>query len=243
MVVKMKCPRCNDEVPPGETECPSCGTDCAYVERVLSRKDAEEQEAKKKEKPDDAKKIDRAEKYPRVYITSENTANFSCPNCNKYRSLDVSKYKDIQKSVRLKYKCQCGHSYSVILERREGGRRKETDLFGTYNYILSGKGARKGRISVKDVSLTGVKFELSLADVKIKQHSLSSGSGSSVETKGSADFDFKVGDKILTEFRLDNKKRSQVKKEAIIKWVNGPRVGAEFTSKKPDSSLGFYMFD
>jgi len=240
----MKCPKCNFDLPPGETECPSCGTDCAYAERIRAQKEAKEQVTKKKKTTDDAKTDENTNKSPKIYITSENTANFNCPECTKSRILDVSKYKNIKKTVRLKYKCQCGHSYSVILERRRL-RRKNTDLFGSYRCFLLGDEVDKGRLSVKDVSVGGMRLKLSLIDSKIKQQALSSESEEKVfvDTKALPDYKLSVGDTIFVEARLDDKKRSLVKQKMIIRWISGPYIGAQFASKGAGQALGFYLWD
>jgi len=85
---------------------------------MRAQKDDKEPVTGKKKPADDVKAASNDKKYPRVYITPEGTANLSCPKCNKDKTLDVSKFKNTQTSVRLRYKCQCGHSYPFILERR-----------------------------------------------------------------------------------------------------------------------------
>jgi len=184
---------------------------------------------------------DNDKKFPRVYISSDNTADFICPVCDKHKTLDVSKYKNIRRSVLLKYKCQCGHSFSVFLERRQGGHRKETDLFGTYKCFFWGQGARTGRMVVIDVSLSGMRFKLRQTDSNIIQHSPSTGTEEFVGTKGPTDADLNVDDTVWAEFHLDDRKKSLIKQETMIRWINDPYVGVEFTSKNSDSVLGFYM--
>ena len=143
---------------------------------------------------------------PRVFVSSEDTAEFSCPHCNRFRTMDVSKYKKIEKAVRLKYKCNhCGHSYSVILERRQGGRRKETELFGDYMCIRSGKSVHEGRVVVKDVSVTAIRFQLSNVDADLII---------TMEKKGSIDSPLRVGDDVITEFRLNDPKKTIIKHKA-----------------------------
>ncbi|MFC1887041.1 hypothetical protein ACFLZM_08305 [Thermodesulfobacteriota bacterium] len=184
-----------------------------------------------------------SEKIPRVFLTDEDTANFSCPKCNAYRELNVSKYKKIEKSVRLKYKCQCGHSYSVILERRQGGLRKDTELFGEYTYIRSGQAVFKRSLIVKDVSKSGIRFQMYQPNVNVIQHGLSSGTDVSVDQETSKDITLQVGDQVLIEFRLNDTKKSMIKENGVVRWISGSLVGAQFTDKNPDPALGFYMWN
>ena len=241
----MNCPKCNNEVPAGEVECPFCGIDIDYVERVQGRLNAPDQPPSppRTASPQKKKKETNGTKIPRVFLAEEDTANFSCPMCNKYRVMDVSKYKKIQKAVRLKYKCQCGHSYSVILERRQGGLRKEAELFGEYACIRSGQAVIKGRLIVKDVSISGVRFQIHQTNVNVIQHGLSSATDVKIEQKSEKDATLQVGDKVITEFRLNDSKRSLIKQEAVVRWISGAYVGAQFTAKKPPSALGFYMWN
>jgi len=55
-----------------------------------------------------------------------------------------------------------------------------------------------------------------------------------------------LGDKIIVEFHLDDKNRSLIKKECIIKKDFGFEFGIEFISVHPsdpsDRAIGFYMF-
>ena len=54
----------------------------------------------------------------KIFITSNLMATFTCPECNESKRKDMSKFIKHETQVRLKYKCDCQHSFSVILERR-----------------------------------------------------------------------------------------------------------------------------
>lgn len=60
----------------------------------------------------------------KVFVTSNLTARFFCPECGKSKQKDVSKFMGPEAQVKLKYKCDCRHSFSVILERRRSIRKK-----------------------------------------------------------------------------------------------------------------------
>ena len=158
----------------------------------------------------------------KVFVTESNMAVFECPQCNKGKSVDVSRFKDVRRAVRLKVKCPCGHIYRVVLERRRHFR-KDVNFPGTYTHVLSDYREEKGGITVKDLSRSGVKVRLNVE-------------------KG-----FKIGDILLVEFQLDDKQRSLIKKNAVIKKISDSYLGLEFnsidSSDPSDKAIGFYMFD
>jgi len=152
----------------------------------------------------------------KVFMNEENKATFVCPECERAKTVDVSKYKDIKRAVRVKAKCKCGNQYSVLLERRKY-YRKETKLPG---YVY-GESDNKGPMTVKDLSRFGIKFEL-----------------------GSKRFLF-VGDKVVVEFELDDGHKTLIKKEVKIVSLSGNLIGAEFCNMGnvdlADRRLGFYL--
>lgn len=174
----------------------------------------------------------------KVSISSTNTAVFECPECNKAKSVDVSKYKNINKVIKVKAKCVCGYSYTAILDKRSYYRKK-TNLYGVYSNLASGKKGQKGQMTVIDLSRSGLKL-------KIRQH----------DTKGlteeEAAFDpnnqkpvpdLDVDDKLLVEFHLDDGQKSLIRKEVAIVWINIPYIGVKFCHEDLyDASLGFYLF-
>jgi hypothetical protein len=162
----------------------------------------------------------------KVFVNENNIAVFICPECKKSRNVDVSKYKNLCKASKIKCNCPCGHSYNAILEKRKH-YRKQTNLPGIYVNIVSSIGTNfleevgRGTLRVTDISRTGIQFTLNI------QH------------------DFSINDKILVEFRLDDKQKTLIKKEVIIKNINGLKIGAEFLSIDPsdpsDKAIGFYL--
>ena len=113
----------------------------------------------------------------KVFISDNDTAAITCPECRKATLTDVSQYVGIDRAARIKITCKCGHTYSVLLERRKF-YRKETNLPGIY-IISSGHKSRP--MKVKNISLVGLKFE--------------------VETPP----DFGIDDSMTIEFSLDER--------------------------------------
>ena len=110
--------------------------------------------------------------------------------------------------------------YDVLLERRKR-RRKKVDLSGSYTCIVSGEQSAKGSITIQDITRAGLSFKLD----------------------ESANQKFNMGDTLFLEFHLDDKSKSLIKKEAVIRNIRGPYIGVEFSSVDLyDRALGRYMF-
>jgi hypothetical protein len=149
----------------------------------------------------------------KVLINEQNMSTFICPKCNKAKTANVSKFKDIEKAVRIKHNCSCGHSYSVILERRKHNR-KQLNLVGAYTSL---KDNNRGSMTVVSLSRIGLGFE------------------PSIEHK------FDMGEKILLEFRLDDKQQSLIKRESVVRSIKGKLVGVEFSRHDHHDQLGPYI--
>jgi len=157
----------------------------------------------------------------KVFISSDNTITFKCPKCNQPRTVDMSNFKNLEKAERVKVKCACGNTYYALIEKRKQFRKK-TNFPGTFTHIVSGIPKDKGTLLVTNVSRTGLKIKLN------------------------SKREFFVGDNIIVEFHLDDRNRSLIKKECVIKKILGLEFGIEFISVHPsdpnDRAIGFYMF-
>jgi len=157
----------------------------------------------------------------KVFITDQDKATIICPECNLSTTTDASQYKKINKEVRLKINCTCGHSYSIFLERRKQFRR-ETNLPGKYILRSSSRTEKKGILTVRNISRSGLKLEIKIMP------------------------SIKIGSSISVEFNLDDKNETLIKKDVIVKMIIEPVLGTEFSSFDPsdpgDKALGFYLF-
>ena len=154
----------------------------------------------------------------KVYITSKQMATFSCPQCTRTKTVDVSQYATLDKMVKVNVKCPCGHAYKAILEKRKQ-YRKETSLPGTYVHFIDGQPQNRGLMTIEDISTSGVKIKLN-----VKQN-------------------FAIGDQIKVEFHLDDAQRTLIKKTVIIRNQREQFIGAEFAPfETVDKALGFYLF-
>ncbi len=147
----------------------------------------------------------------KAFITKRGKANFSCPECNKTRQMNVSQFKDIEKEVKLKCKCSCGHTFSVILERRQY-IRKAVNLNGE---LIVKK--LKLPVRVVDVSRMGLK----------------------IQTRN--DLNLEIDSKVIVNFVLDDVGQSRISKELIVKSNNATSIGLEFLSPDHYDKFGNYI--
>ena len=153
----------------------------------------------------------------KVLVNVENIAVFECPKCGTTRTVNMSDKKHLGESIKTRCTCKkCDHTFvvDVILERRKY-YRKETDIAGEYS---TADNAIKGLMKVHNVSLSGIRFKVN-------------------ESK-----EIKEGQKINVTFILDDSHRSEIKKEIIIKNVDGLFINAEFVSVDQYDKLASYLF-
>ena len=153
----------------------------------------------------------------KVYITSQQMATFVCPICSRSKTINVSKYTNLDKLINVNVKCPCGHAYTAILEKRKQYRKK-TNLSGTYIHMVDGRPMNRGVMTVEDISASGLKLRLSSI------------------------LNCAIGDHLDVEFNLDDYNRALIKKHVIIRNITGSNLGVEFgPSEALDKALGFYL--
>ena len=74
----------------------------------------------------------------KLFVTEDNKATLFCPVCAKSRSIDASAYIAIERVVRIRIKCPCGHHYPAQLERRRHFR-KTVNFEGFYSQAPGGR--------------------------------------------------------------------------------------------------------
>ena len=155
----------------------------------------------------------------KLYNTGTNTAVVVCGACNRQHVVDISKYLDVPKEVKLKVKCKCGKTWSVTLEKRRYFRHG-VKLPGKFTYKGTQRGIVEGNMQVVDISKRGMKVRLY------------------------EKLDFKAGDYLEVEFRLDNKPKTLVKRILKIKNIDGDYVGLSYPEHKhEDPDVGFYLLE
>ena len=147
-----------------------------------------------------------------VYVDDTNQASISCPECGFSKNIDITNFKNTQKSA--KAKCGCGESFRFTLEFRKN-YRKNVRLPGEY---IEKKTGEKGDVIIRDLSLTGIRFE------SLKPHQIS------------------ANDILQMKFKLDNPVRSEIRKLVKVIWVRDRIVAAHYSETKLfEKDLGFYL--
>ncbi len=153
----------------------------------------------------------------KVFITSNDMATFVCPQCGNVSTVNVTKFASLNKKVTVKCRCNCGHHFTVSLEKRRQ-YRKTTDLPGLYFYRTHTGDLDKGIMRVVDISTTGLKLKLNVART------------------------FELGELLRVEFHLDDKRRTLIEKHVRVRNVQSNLVGTAFEPDEADDpSLGFYL--
>lgn len=153
----------------------------------------------------------------KVYITDTNMATFICPHCQKTLTVDVSKYAQMEQTVKVKSKCSCGNKWISVLEKRKQ-YRKGANLKGIYKYIVDGKEIDRGKMTIIDISAGGVKLKLAVGR------------------------DLKTGHLLELEFKLDDSKQTPMQKTVVIRNADSPYFGTAFRDADLyDPVMGFYL--
>ena len=149
----------------------------------------------------------------KIYVNSGNNATLLCPHCGISKTVNVEKLK--RHGDPLKIRCTCKETFSVTLEFRKA-HRKATHLVGDYCKLPAREDWHS--MTVKNISSTGIGFETN------NPH------------------DLRKGDQVAVRFALDDAKRSQIKRDVIVRVVKDRYIGAEFSDPDLfDKALGFYL--
>ena len=157
----------------------------------------------------------------KLYVNSENKATLVCPACERSRTIDATPYITLSRIVRMRVKCPCGHQATAELERRRHFR-KAVHFKGTYANMAGCRTHGAESMAVLDLSRTGVRLRVRQAEP------------------------LSIGDRLMLHFQLDDAKRSTVRKEGVVRRIDGADLGAEFTPSTgtdPNTkAIGFYLF-
>lgn len=151
-----------------------------------------------------------------VFLNKKNEATFLCNNCGNGVTRDLSKVLHVQTAIRVKCKCKCGHVFRVLVERRRN-YRKSLNLLGMCQYLNSSGHTQKHLIKILDLSSTGLQFSFNGLH------------------------EFKVRDKVIVEFTLDDREKTEIRGKCTVKRIRSKSVGIEFTSIEHQRKLTFYL--
>lgn len=149
-----------------------------------------------------------------VFVSNDLTTTLVCPNCSRAKKISVAKYLHIKHTI--KVRCTCNTVYNVHLNFRRH-YRKQVRLTGTYRTIHQ-KPASRGAIIINDISPGGLSFAVS--------------GKNKLET----------GYVLELQFELDDRDKTALTKQVVVRSINGKLVGCEFIQDRPlEKALAFYL--
>lgn len=150
-----------------------------------------------------------------IYVDSLDTARFTCPECNQEKTMQLSEYNLKKYRTHVNCTCRCGCTYGVILEKSPDSAQK-TSLKG--RFVSRGVHRCSGTMKIEKLNSKGIMLRTNLEQ------------------------DILPGLKLFLEFTLDDKKKSIIKKEVVVRAKKGKYLSAEFTTEEHYDSLGPYLF-
>jgi hypothetical protein len=149
-----------------------------------------------------------------VHVRNNNTATLACPACGVIKHFSAAPYRLGRHTMVVR--CRCQESFSVLLDFRRH-YRKQTNLPGTYE-ITSEGGVGGGIIQINNISRGGVGFTVSgLHRIEKDQE-------------------------MRIEFQLNDKNKTVLNRQAVVRSVRQNAVGCEFKSNaEMDKALGFFL--
>ncbi|MBI5556164.1 MAG: PilZ domain-containing protein [Deltaproteobacteria bacterium] len=158
-----------------------------------------------------------------IFVNQENMALLSCPHCGSMKHVSVEKFKNKKHSLQVK--CVCTQTFNVDLNFRKR-YRKQTDLAGYFckiSLVENSEALERKRPNCKIVNLS------------------MGGLGFRHETQ----VRLEVGDELLIDFTLDDRKKSRLQRKIIVRHVGEQGyIGAEFSASDQqlyEKTLGFYL--
>lgn len=152
----------------------------------------------------------------RVFLNGKNEGIFICPACNNRVEKDLKDLYSYKSKIKLNCKCKCGNTYTALVERRRSFR-KPVNFTGTYTYQNNNGALKKDSIRILDISRGGMSFSVNNMP------------------------EFKIGDRIVIEFKLNEEMESQIREEGIVKRIQLNKVGLQFTSEERNGKLGMFL--
>jgi hypothetical protein len=149
----------------------------------------------------------------KAFVNEDGQATLVCPKCTSVKIVSAGHYRERQHQ--LKVRCTCTHVFRVNLDFRQCFR-KLTNVDGIFNLFPPAVGG--GMVEIQNLSLTGVCFGVK-----------------GIHT-------IKIGQKGRIDFTLDNRKKTRLIREFIVRAVRGNSIGCEFRKDQAfEKELGFYL--
>ena len=151
-----------------------------------------------------------------VVLNNQKEGLFICPACRKGVTKNLGRIANAQSAIHLKCTCKCGHVFRVLVERRCNVRRL-VNLVGMCIYIDRNGETKKRLIKIHDVSTAGLQFSVNVLP------------------------DFKLGDQLVVEFRLDDRERTSILEKGTVMRVQSKNVGFKFNSAERISNFKLHL--
>jgi hypothetical protein len=150
----------------------------------------------------------------KIHVRDNNTATLMCPSCGAVKHIAAEKFRHGRHTFNVR--CRCQLVFSVLLDFRSH-YRKPTSLPGTYEIISEG-GVGGGIIHINNISRGGIGFTVS------GLHRIEK-------------------DQVLhVEFQLNDKKKTALKKQVVVKSVLQNAIGCQFKETTVmERALGFFL--
>jgi len=153
-----------------------------------------------------------------VVLNDKKEGVFLCPACDNSVVRDLSKVVHAKSAIKVKCNCKCGNVFRVLVERRKNFR-KVVNLVGMCHFIDDSGQKRKRLIKIHDLSFSGLRFSLNSLP------------------------EFRFGDQIIVDFRLDDMERKDVKEKGVVVRIESKIVGIQFTSEDRCRPLKLYLMN
>ena len=149
-----------------------------------------------------------------VHVRENGTATLVCPSCGTIKHVAADKFRHGRHAMTIR--CRCQEVFKILLDFRHH-YRKTTTLGGTYEIISQG-GTGGGIIHIHNISRGGLGFTIS------GQHYI------------------EKDQELHVEFQLNDKKKTVLKKQVVVRSVQQNTIGCEFKwDVEMDKALGFYL--
>lgn len=148
------------------------------------------------------------------HIRNDDTTIIICPACNRAKRISVATFK--RKKHILKVRCSCKTVFKVQLDYRNH-YRKSVSLSGIYETLYQ-YDQSKGAMDIIDLSPGGLRYNV----IGVNR--------------------LQTGFVLALDFQLDDKQRSLIKKQAMVRSVNSNVIGCEFFDQENiNKALAFYL--
>ena len=148
-----------------------------------------------------------------IFADDKGMVYLLCPFCGEGSKKPLEQFPSIHKPVTIS--CSCGNTYDVQIDARKTFRKK-TSLEGLYAKLVSTGDFE--RMTVVNLTLGGCGLLVS-NEPALNQ-----------------------GDWINLVFRLDDAKRTEIKRNAVVRRVIGNYIGCQFKAVAAyDPDIGFYL--